>query len=73
MAAFLDVVEAQFGKKDLYGVLGIAKAAKDGEIRRAYHRLSLQVHPDRVGAEEVDTATKKFQVEIMAMYGTVQT
>ena len=62
MTSFLDVVESQFGSKDLYSVLGVDKGAKDGEIRRAYHRLSLKVHPDRVEAAEVDTATKKFQV-----------
>lgn len=62
MTSFLDVVESQFGSKDLYFVLGLGKGAKDGEIRRAYHRLSLKVHPDRVEPAEVDTATRKFQV-----------
>ena len=62
MASFLDVVELQFGSKDLYGVLGVGKDSKDSEIRRAYHRLSLKVHPDRVEPADVEEATKKFQV-----------
>lgn len=59
---FLDTVESQFGCKDLYSVLGVDKSAKDTEIRRAYHRLSLKVHPDRVEKDEVEEATRKFQV-----------
>ena len=62
MTSFLDTVESQFGNKDLYGVLGVEKEAKDSEIRRAYHRLSLKVHPDRVEPGDVEAATKKFQV-----------
>lgn len=62
MTCFLDLVESQFGSKDLYAVLGVDKGSKDDGIRRAYHRLSLKVHPDRVEPEEVDVATKKFQV-----------
>lgn len=62
MTSFLDLVESFFGSSDLYSVLGVEKTSQDGEIRRAYHRLSLKVHPDRVESGEVDTATKKFQV-----------
>ncbi|XP_065215372.1 dnaJ homolog subfamily C member 9 [Planococcus citri] len=51
-----------FGKKDLYEVFGITKTASDKEIRRAYHRLSLKVHPDRVSDEEKLEATEKFKV-----------
>ncbi len=62
MSSFLDVVESQFGSKDLYGALLVEKSAKDSEIRRAYHRLSLKVHPDRVEPGDVEAATQKFQV-----------
>ena len=51
-----------FDTNDLYEVLGIPKIAKNGELRRAYHKLSLKVHPDRVEASEKVEATKKFQV-----------
>lgn len=63
MTAFLDSVEQYFGSRDLYEALRVEKTAKDSELKRAYHRLSLLVHPDRVPPEEVEEATKKFQVE----------
>lgn len=62
MSAFLETVESCYCCKDLYQVLGVGKEASDGEIRRAYHKLSLKVHPDRVESEEVQKATLKFQV-----------
>ena len=64
MAGFLDTVEQQFGLRDLYEVLGVEKSAEESELRRAYRRLSLRVHPDRAAAEDVDTATEKFQVHV---------
>ena len=64
MSKFLDEVEQCFGTRDLYAVLGLEKSAKDSELKRAYHRLSLRVHPDRVTPEEVEEATRKFQVGI---------
>ena len=62
MPTFLETVELQLGSQDLYAVLGVEKSAEEGELRRAYRRLSLRVHPDRAAPEDVDTATEKFQV-----------
>ena len=62
MSTFVDDVERCFGSRDLYAALGVGKEAKDTELKRAYHRLSLQVHPDRVAPREVEEATQKFQV-----------
>ena len=33
----------------------------DISVKKAYHRLSLKVHPDRVDEEEKAEATQKFQ------------
>jgi len=59
---FLDTVEGCFGERNLYGVLKVEKTATESEIRRAYHKLSLRVHPDRVDSGDVGEATEKFQV-----------
>lgn len=59
---FLKSVESCFGSSDLYTALGVEKNSKATEIKRAYHRLSLKVHPDRVKPTDVTEATRKFQV-----------
>ncbi|XP_055229490.2 dnaJ homolog subfamily C member 9-like [Gorilla gorilla gorilla] len=46
----------------LYWVLGMQHEASDGEVRRGYHKVSLQVHPDRVGEGDKEDATRCFQI-----------
>jgi curved DNA-binding protein CbpA len=46
-------------ERDYYEVLGIAPDASAEEIRRAYHRLAFQCHPDRNRKSE--EANKKMQ------------
>lgn len=59
--SFVGELQSLFGKRDLYEVLGIPKTASETDIKRAYRRLSLHVHPDRVKEDEKEIATKKFQ------------
>ncbi|XP_059802193.1 dnaJ homolog subfamily C member 9 [Hypanus sabinus] len=58
----LEQCEEVFGTSDLYQVLGVKTGASEGEIRRGYRKISLQVHPDRVTEVEKETATQKFQI-----------
>jgi DnaJ-class molecular chaperone len=52
-------------ERDYYEVLGIAPDASAEEIRRAYHMLAFQCHPDR--HQETEEANKKMQ-EINEVY-----
>jgi len=39
---------------DPYAVLGVERSASAAEIRRAFRRLALRLHPDRAGAESTE-------------------
>ncbi|XP_036986419.1 dnaJ homolog subfamily C member 9 isoform X2 [Artibeus jamaicensis] len=60
----LELCEEVFGTADLYRVLGVRREASDGEVRRGYHKVSLQVHPDRVGEDDKEDATRRFQISL---------
>ncbi len=44
-----DIIEkhASLGEATLYDLLGVASAANDGEIKRAYYAMAKKYHPDR--------------------------
>ena len=60
--------------EDAYKVLGVSPNATDEEVKKAYRKLALEHHPDKVAALGEDVrkaAEKKFQ-EINAAYETIK-
>ena len=45
----------------LYSKLGVPKTASGTEIKKAYRRMALKHHPDKVPAEEREKASEKFK------------
>jgi uncharacterized membrane protein YkvA (DUF1232 family) len=56
--------EPRFSRRDPYDVLGVPRGASQDEIRRAYRKLVVKYHPDKVdhlGDEFKVLAEKKFK------------
>lgn len=62
MATFEEKCVQYFGTSNFYELLGVSEKATDKEIKKAYHKLSLLVHPDRVDENHKEIATEKFKV-----------
>lgn len=47
-----------------YEILSVEKSSSDGQIKKAYHKLSLATHPDKNGAPGADEAFKRYPPSI---------
>ncbi len=52
---------------DYYAVLGVERTADEAEVKKAYRKLAMRYHPDKVGAAEKVEAEAKFK-EITEAY-----
>lgn len=57
----IEEIQQLFGTKNLYDVINVDKSATNEQIKKAYRKASLKIHPDRVNEDEKDKATKRFQ------------
>ena len=49
------------GDVDLYEILGVTKEVSGSEIKKAFHKLALKSHPDKVPEEQRAEAERKFK------------
>ncbi|KAI1496033.1 DnaJ-domain-containing protein [Biscogniauxia marginata] len=58
--------DGNFKKEDYYHLLGVDRHASDDEIKKAYRKKALELHPDR-NFDDVENATRRF-AEVQSAY-----
>lgn len=57
-------------QRDYYNILGVDREASNDEVKKAYRKLAMQYHPDRVNEAEKKQAEEKFK-EISEAYAVI--
>ena len=61
-------------KRDYYEILGVPKDASSSEIKKAYRKMALKYHPDRLsqlGEDYQQSGKEKFQ-KVQDAYETIK-
>lgn len=59
---FLNDCQQYFDTKNLYEILGVSKNSTLSQIKTAYRKKSLKVHPDHAKSENAEYAKRAFQI-----------
>ena len=67
-----DLIASVFGEDtSLYSIFDLSQdSATPSSIKKAYHKLALRCHPDKLSPEEREDGTKRFQA-ITAAYSVL--
>ena len=60
--------------KDYYKILGVDEKASDDELKKAYRKMAMKYHPDKVrdlGAEHQKSAQEKF-IKVQEAYELIK-
>ncbi|KAG0488111.1 hypothetical protein HPP92_006922 [Vanilla planifolia] len=63
----VELIQGIKSRKDYYAILGVDKSCSTEDIRRAYKKLSLKVHPDKNKAPGADEAFKIISKAFMCL------
>ena len=63
----MDKCRAILSKKDYYEILGLTKNASEDEVKKAYKKVCLKVHPDKNRAPKAEEAFKKVNQVFMCL------
>ena len=61
-------------KKDFYEILDLERGASSAEIKKAYRKMAIKYHPDKVSAlgEEFQKAAKEKFQKVQEAYETIK-
>ncbi|CAD7960005.1 unnamed protein product [Amoebophrya sp. A120] len=66
----MQLVQKILRTKDFYALMGLTKTASVDEIKKAYKKLALKLHPDKNGAPGAEEAFKKLSKAVQCLEDT---
>lgn len=71
IAVLLTICIFSVAAQDYYRDLGISKNASDKDIKKAYRKLAIKFHPDKVPEDQKEKAEQKF-IKVSEAYAVLR-